>query len=308
VELLVVIAIIGILVALLLPAVQAARAAARRTQCTNNIKQIGIGVQNFENSFKHVPPVESGSTPLGIVNAYTNRPDPGPAGTFFFHILPFIEQANVYTLANGNSHNVGGQIIQTFICPSDPSAFNASTYGGCGVMVGDNIQRNSFGSSCYCANVMVFDPRQKANIETAMKDGTSNTVIIAERYKNCSPDGAHGGGCTLPGWAWNTLVNAGDPWSSPTFGARQADPSNASNFYRMNNDGAQFSYSGVAFQGGPSAQACNWYVTQGGHQNQMLAGLGDGSVRGVSPSMSVTTWVNACNPGEGLPLGPDFNN
>jgi len=309
VELLVVIAIIGILVALLLPAVQAARAAARRSQCSNNVKQIGLAVHNFADAQKRIPPVESGSTPLGIVNYHTNRPDSGPAGTMFFHILPYIEQANIYNQANGNSMNVGAIIIPAYLCPSDPSVFNAGAVfpGACGVMVGDNIQRNGFASACYCANAMVFDPRQKTNLETAMRDGTSQTVMIAERYKNCSPDGTHGGGCTLPAWAWNTLANGGDCWSSPTFGAANAGLPGGNQPGGMNCGGAAFSNGSVAFQGGPSAQACNWYVTQGGHTSQMIAGLGDGSVKGVSQSMSVVTWVSACNPVDGNPIGSDFN-
>jgi prepilin-type N-terminal cleavage/methylation domain-containing protein len=302
VELLVVIAIIGILVALLLPAVQAARQAARRSQCTNNVKQIGIGIHNFADTNKRVPPVESGSTPLGIANTYTNRPDSGPAGTLFFHILPFIEQTNLYNQANGNSHNVGSILVQGYLCPSDPSASNAGSYGGCGVMNGESIQRDGFASACYCANVMVFDPKQKKNLETSMNDGTSNTVMIAERFKNCSPDGSHGGGCTLPGWAWNTLANSTDCWSSPTFGAQNAGYSS------MNCGGALFSSGSVPFQGGPSVQACNWYVTQGGHPGQMICGLGDGSVRGATGNMSVNTWVSACNPFDGIPLGQDWSN
>jgi len=310
VELLVVIAIIGILVALLLPAVQAARQAARRSQCTNNVKQIGIGIHNFADTNKRVPPVESGSTPLGIANVYTNRPDPGPAGTLFFHILPFIEQTNVYSQANGNSANVGGIILQAYLCPSDPSATNAGSYGGCGVMNADNIQRGNFASSCYCSNVMVFDPKAKKNLETSMSDGTSNTVMIAERFKNCSPGPSYGGGCTLPGWAWNTLASSGDCWSSPTFGAQnagyQSDGSPVPG--NMNCGGATFSSGSVPFQGGPSVQACNWYVTQGGHPGQMIVGLGDGSVRGANGTTSVTTWVAACNPYDGVPLGQDWTN
>jgi hypothetical protein len=124
--------------------------------------------------------------------------------------------------------------------------------------------------------------------------------MFAERFKNCSPDGAHGGGCTLPAWAWNTMLNGGDCWTSPTFGAEQLGLGS------MNCGGANYTSSGVAFQAGPSIQACNWYVTQGGHSGSMQVGLGDGSVRGVSASISVTTWANACNPGDGNVLGSNW--
>lgn len=90
VELLVVIAIIGILIALLLPAVQAAREAARRSQCTNKLKQIGLGFHNFHDTFRVMPPLTSG---------------PGRA-SFWVHIMPYMEQQNMYQLLNGG--NSGG--------------------------------------------------------------------------------------------------------------------------------------------------------------------------------------------------------
>jgi prepilin-type N-terminal cleavage/methylation domain-containing protein len=298
IELLVVIAIIAILIALLVPAVQKVRAAAARTTCQNNLKQIGLGVHNYNGVYKKVPPVE-GVNFRG--NSYGNALSPdGSDGTIFFFLLPYVEQQALYNQANKNSMNVGANVVQTYLCPSDPSVTNANSYGGCGVMNGINIQRDGFASCNYAANVMVFEPRGTKPIEVAMTDGTSNTVIMAERYANCSPDGNHGGGCTLPAWAWNTMLNGGDCWTSPTFGAQN------DGIGQMNCGGATFSSGNVAFQAGPSAQACNWYVTQGGHDGTMQVGLGDGSVRGVSASMSVTTWVQACTPNDANVLGSDW--
>jgi prepilin-type N-terminal cleavage/methylation domain-containing protein len=299
IELLVVIAIIAILIGLLLPAVQKVREAAARAKCENNIKQLGLAVHNFQSTYSKIPQAEAmavKSDPYGIVPASVG----GGNGSIFFFLLPFVEQNNLYMMANGDSFNLATQVVSLFICPSDPSPQNAGNYGGCGVMDGQNIQRDNYGSSCYAANVMVFDPRNPLSIEVAMPDGTSNTVIFAERFKNCSPSSTNGGGCTLPAWAWNTIENGGDCWASPTFGAQNAGISN------MNCGGALFSSGSVAFQAGPQVQACNWYVTQGGHSGAMVVGLGDGSARTVSQSLSVTTWVNACTPNDGNPLGSDW--
>ena len=300
IELLVVIAIIAILIALLVPAVQKVRAAAARSQCSNNLKQIGLAIHNYNGVYKKVPPVEA----VNIApNAYGNFRSPdGTAGTLFFFILPYVEQDPLYKLAAGDSLNATmlAKIVPIYLCPSDPSVVNANTYGGCGVMQGIDVQRGGYGSANYCANVMAFDPRGTRPIETQLPDGTSNVVIVAERYRNCSPDGANGGGCTLPAWAWNTMVNGGDCWSSPTFGSLEAG------IWQMNCDGARHSYGNLAFQAGPSPRTCNWYVTQGGHDGTMQVALGDASVRGVTSSISLTTWQRACNPADGQPLGNDW--
>jgi prepilin-type N-terminal cleavage/methylation domain-containing protein len=298
IELLVVIAIIAILIGLLLPAVQKVREAAARTQCQNNLHQLGLAVHDFHDTYGVLPLVEGASPIQGFTSPYGRIISPtGTTGTTFYYLLPYMEQQNLYNLAGGNSMNLSDQIIKGYLCPSDPSVNNANIYGGCGVMNGDNIQRDNFGSSCYAANVMVFDPRSNASIVQRVTDGTSNTVMFAERYKNCSPTS---GGCTLPAWAWNTIVNGGDPWSSPTFGAQQ------DGIWQMNAGGAEVYYSGIGFQGGPTAQQCNWYVTQGGHTNAMNVGLCDGSARTVSQGISVSTWYAACTPNGGDQLGPDW--
>ncbi len=116
VELLVVISVIGILVALLLPAVQYAREAARRTQCKNNLKQIGLALQNYHDVHKRLPPGWSASAPEG------------PAGwAWSAQILPFMEQRNVYhqirfdrTIDDAANALARIRPIGTFLCPSSP--------------------------------------------------------------------------------------------------------------------------------------------------------------------------------------------
>jgi prepilin-type N-terminal cleavage/methylation domain-containing protein len=136
VELLVVIAIIGVLIALLLPAVQAAREAARRSQCSNNLKQMGLAIQNFEDIRKEVCPSylsnENGSTVSGNGGNFVAWP---------ILLLPFMEQVNVYELvdlqqtmlAGGVNHTtVRSTSIPTYFCPSRRSPPQLTTNPGSG--------------------------------------------------------------------------------------------------------------------------------------------------------------------------------
>jgi len=267
IELLVVIAIIAILIGLLLPAVQKVREAAARSQCSNNLKQLALAAHNFEGVYSRLPPM------------YLNGG--GYVGSLHFFLLPYIEQDALFKTCNGNSANQASVQVKTFLCPSDGSSTPRVA----------NNTFNGYASCNYAGNVWVFDPRGPGSVISGMPDGSSNTVMFAERYKECSPSS---GGHTEPTWAaqpWNT---PNSNWAVAGFGWT------SSGVWGGNPDWTS------GFQTAPSPTACSWYVTQGGHTGTMQCALGDGSVKGVAQGMSNTTWSYACNPKDGNPLGTDW--
>ncbi len=214
VELLVVIAIIGILVALLLPAVQAAREAARRMQCSNNLKQMGLGVQNFHDTYKFLPPAT-------IVDPADNSDS---YATWLIHILPYMEQQQLYDvfdlsreINNGAQPSAPGRFtpVDVYFCPSRRSINQGTTsddtgagggatadYAGCG---GDSIARvggSASGALSYglknsenANGAFVIPENSTVRIDTTSKtvgfrnqtlaaitDGTSNTFLIGEKH------------------------------------------------------------------------------------------------------------------------------
>lgn len=125
VELLVVIAIIGILIGMLLPAVQQVREAARRTNCLNNLRQVGLATQSFHDSFRAFPPSRI-SSPQSASLPY-NSPD-----SWFVRILPFVEQGNLFELWDFEK-SYEAQVeeaiatpLNVFLCPSRHSVSNAN--------------------------------------------------------------------------------------------------------------------------------------------------------------------------------------
>jgi prepilin-type N-terminal cleavage/methylation domain-containing protein/prepilin-type processing-associated H-X9-DG protein len=122
VELLVVIAIIGVLIALLLPAVQAAREAARRTQCANNLKQYGLGIHNYNDTFKLLPPGGSNDTDANVPAGWRGAP---PGIGWQPRILPFTEQTALYEKLNMKLRYVPYQPVYK---PKDPNPTDPTTW------------------------------------------------------------------------------------------------------------------------------------------------------------------------------------
>jgi prepilin-type N-terminal cleavage/methylation domain-containing protein len=291
IELLVVIAIIAVLIGLLVPAVQKVREAAARTQCNNNLRQIALAVHDYTGTNNQkVPPMWAPDIGGGTWNTGTNANS--DRGTLHYFILPYIEQDNVYKQSNGDAVNMATTIISTFICPSDPS-------------LNSNIQRYGFASTDYAANLLVFNPTGPGTLLTSMPDGTSNTVIFAERYKVCAPTW---GGYTGGAWAMHPAY-VGHGWDTPTFGWRdvtQPYPIGFDPGFEQNQD--PNNPGGIPFQIQPAVSACDWRVMQGGHTGTMQIAMGDASVRGVSSGVTLLTWKHACTPNDGNTLGADWQN
>jgi prepilin-type N-terminal cleavage/methylation domain-containing protein len=225
VELLVVIAIIGILVALLLPAVQAAREAARRTQCKNNLRQLGLAALTLEDSNGHMPPGGWGWNCVGDADLPSNRYQPGG---WIFGMLPFMEETSFYSASgDGDKLNISQRqrdgalrCIQSPItiinCPSrrqsvsfamqwfEPAGytpFNGATahsagrsdYGGNG---GDAGLAHGGGPSSIQAGLAAADSANPpftgvvyefSEVQLGqIADGTSNTYLAGEKYINAA--------------------------------------------------------------------------------------------------------------------------
>jgi len=184
IELLVVIAIIAILLGLLVPAVQKVREAAARTQCQNNLKQIGVALHSFHDARKVFPPayVDGNKNPTTDASF-----DVGPGWGWAALILPYMEGQNVYQQINFSqtvgTTSISQQILPVYLCPSDQSLPTFQVYGTNAIVaqgnyVGCNGTRET--SSYPGTNDGVFLRNGHYRVVDVI-DGLSNTIFVGER-------------------------------------------------------------------------------------------------------------------------------
>jgi prepilin-type N-terminal cleavage/methylation domain-containing protein len=328
IELLVVIAIIAILIGLLLPAVQKVREAAARTQCINNLHQLGIACHNLNDTFGSLPPAAGGPSPSFQYGPSTQKDVfAGGWGNPFFHMLQFIEQGNVYKASSVNTpfqhynasfqYNLGlstatcRQVIKTYICPSDPSVpgtkqntpavgtidpFGVSTYAFNFGVFADK----GGGTGCFYSNgcTGVGDYPDGYNGRCAiqrLRDGSSNVILFAEKYAVCltpstPPINGPGTerGCLWDFWDTGWVYFPRFAWQ--TWWNTGEGPA------------SKFLVQPTPFTGANSK--CDGARASTSHQAMQIC-LGDGSVRALSASISAVTWWNLCQPGDGNVINLD---
>lgn len=288
VELLVVIAIIGVMVGLLLPAVQAAREAARRSQCTNNLKQIALGIHNYHDTYRKFS-----------AGYYQFPTGPANESTWITHLLPFIEQKNLFDgiehwqgfggpPAGSGVHRVTSTFIPTLICPSDFEVELVLTNWARGNYAGNNGIGPMFteGQNSVARGPNGVFRQNRSRSMAEMIDGTSNTVMVAELLK--SPEQDFRGVMHYP--------------EGPLYHHNQAPNSAIPDQFR----------SGLCASI-PRAPCIGTYTAWNNrsvvlsarslHPGGANVALVDGSVRLVSDTVNLTTWQNLGIPDDGATLG-----
>ena len=304
IELLVVIAIIAILISLLLPAVQKVREAAARAQCENNLKQITLATLDCADTHHRKMPAGMGMYPTygPDWNNWRNAPNSAYGG-LFFHILPFIEQDNLYKSSigggagwaggpqtyscwsggSGVGQDVQHKVVPNYTCPSDPTSDGTGGAGG-------------WATTSYAYNYQLFQVDWNnggywARYPATIQDGTSNTIFFAERY---------GQPCQQDPWQCNWGGNTWWEWA-PRFAGDATGPQTW--MQQPTKQQCMQNYPGQQMGNMPICQA----LTVSPHTGGMTVGLGDGSVRFLASGMSANTFWAAITPAGGEVLSNDWD-
>jgi prepilin-type N-terminal cleavage/methylation domain-containing protein len=293
VELLVVIAIIGILIALLLPAVQAAREAARRSTCSNNLKQLGLALHLYHDAFRVFPPGNLGSN-TSVVN-------PAPRLTWALHLYPFIEQKAIYDTYDfgkeyydpenaSTEEKAAARVVSTMLCPTDPGARvrkwspwqnNVMRYcarGNYAAFFG-NISNGATrtGASGHLPAMFGYRPVRLAEV----LDGASNTMALGENVRDRKMEGGYRGSyfSDYPGGAWILTRNTPNSPIADMLTTLMCGPSD--NQPRINQPCAGVGDSDLAV------------ASRSYHPGGVQVVMGDGSARFVSETIGLRVWQTA---------------
>jgi prepilin-type N-terminal cleavage/methylation domain-containing protein len=292
IELLVVIAIIAVLVGLLLPAVQKVREAAARSQCQNNLQQIGIATQSAHDTYQALPPA---------MGYYPSTATSGLNAPAHVWLLPFLEQQNLYgeiqTAGSSSTWNTNSSaLIKTYQCPTDVtiSTGNAAALGTLGSFTSYAFNGQVFGTiTTYSAAgaVVVGWGAWSANhrLPSSVPDGLSNTIFWTEKLAYCGGNSAGAGGSI---WADNAYTTQG-VWVSEVGTNVTAGVSQSPNIVPL-----------IGITNTLNCPHRTW--PSSGHTGVMLVGMGDGSVHSVNQGISQVTFNIAMVPNDGLPLPADW--
>jgi prepilin-type N-terminal cleavage/methylation domain-containing protein len=303
IELLVVIAIIAVLIGLLLPAVQKVREAAARMSCSNNLKQLGLAVHNYENA-------NNGKLPTsGEGNNAAKTATDFDLESFYTQILPYVEQNNVYQMMDHNKFYLDTTApqnqaaaktkIKTFLCPSNPvNAPDPDGYAGADYMPISYVNIGTDGSSPYTTTQARRDAFLKLHKFGGAKfgdctDGTSNTIVLVE---DVGKNGAFNGGYSLFYPTYKLYA-----WADPNMGNGVSGPPGGT-IRPINNNSTPINgpttCPWTTNNCGPNDEASGW------HTGGVLALRGDGSVAFLRESITMAQMRLLCDPQTGLTMNP----
>jgi hypothetical protein len=252
---------------------------------------MGLAVHNLNDTYKYLPNAYNSNFPTGAT--YPNLDRKGGVeflmGTIHFFMLPFVEQNPLYQQnLNRNPPDPGSIVdystaVKTYLCPSDP------TSSGDGFPTVDTTGKAALAVSNYAANQLVFgNGGSKASIPRTFVDGTSNTIMFAEKY----------GYCANPSSQNNSYWGSWTGVDSPVF----MDPAAPVN--GCVGAGCPFQIQPVS---DPTNGTCQPDQAQSPHTGGMQVCLGDASVRALNSGVSPTTFFFACTPNGGETLPSDWN-